>query len=487
MLIAYNKPMRSKIIKNAVWLFSGQAIGRALRAILIVVAARTLGVSDWGVFAYAISLAATFTVFSDIGINALLVREGSRNAKLAIKYLATGLVIKLTLIAVLATLVFLLKDVIIRIPEATVLIPLIIVIFAIDSLRDFVSALARFTERMDIEAKGQIITNMGIVTFGLLFLAASPSSASLALGYVLGTFLGLVVVFLPLKSYFKGIFREFSRPLVRSIIVSAWPFGLVGLMGVIMINTDILVLGAIGQATDVGLYAAAQKPVQLLYLIPSVLAAAFFPTMSREAGDTGQFRSTLEKGLKSAYIFAIPLAFGGVLTASPIISFLYGPEFLLSYSSFAILSLTFLFVFPSVFFANALFARGSQKVFYGYLAIGVLVNIALNLILIPYLGIIGCALATLIVQAFLFIYGVVHLKRSLSFSVFPGIGRAAISAFIMILLIVALLWINAHPLIIVSLGATVYFLSLFILREPMLREIIAIFRRNPNITSGVEV
>ena len=479
--------MNSKIIKNALWLFSGQAVGRALRAILVIIAARTLGASDWGVFSYALSLAAAFTVFSDIGINALLVREGSRDSKLAAKYLSTGLAIKLGLLATLSIFAVLAKDMLIRIPEAATLIPLVIAIFILDSLRDFVSALARSIERMDIEARGQIATNVGIVAFGLLFLVLDPSSSSLALGYVIGTFIGLFTVFLPLKNYFRGLIKEFSRKLIKEIVVSAWPFGLVSLMGVIMVNTDILVLGTVGSAADVGLFSAAQKPVQLLYLIPSLLAAAFFPTLSREAGEDGKFRGTLEQGIKSAYLFAVPLAFGGALAAKPTILLLYGQEFLPSYVSFALLSLTFLFVYPSLFFTNALFARNKQKSFYGYLIIGVFVNIILDVLLIPYMGITGCALSTLAVQMALFGYGALKLKKSLSFSIFPKIGKIVFSALIMVAVVYGLLLAKAHPIIIISVGGIAYLSSLIALREPALKQIISAIRRRPGITSGVEV
>ncbi len=479
--------MNSRIIKNAFWLFSGQAVGRALRAILIIVAARTLGASDWGVFSYALSLAAAFTVFSDIGINALLVREGSRDSKLTSRYLSTGLAIKLGLLALLSAFALFAKDLIIRIPEAATLIPLVIAIFILDSLRDFVSALARSIERMDIEAKGQIATNVGIVAFGLFFLALSPSSSSLALGYVIGTFIGLLAVLLPLRDHFKGLIREFSRKLIKEIIVSAWPFGLVSLMGVIVINTDVLVLGTVGSATDVGLFAAAQKPVQLLYLIPSILAAAFFPALSREAGEDGQFRSTLEQGIKSAYLFAIPLAVGGALAAKPVIQLLYGAEFLPSFTSFALLSLTFLFVFPSLFFTNALFVRNRQKSFYGYLAIGVITNVVLDVILIPYMGITGCALSTLLVQTALFAYGATKLKKSISFSAFPKVGKIALSAAVMAAAVYAAMLIEAHPIVIVLVGGAVYLASLLLLKEPSLKQIISAIRRKPGITSGVEV
>jgi len=479
--------VNSKIIKNAFWLFSGQAIGRVLRAVLIVVAARVLGATNWGAFAYAMSLAATFTVLSDVGINALLVRENNRNSKLITKYLATGLVIKLLLIFILSVFVILFQNVIMRVPGAAIFIPLIIIIFILDSLRNFVSALARSLERMDIEARGQIVTNASIVGFGLLFLSIYPTSGALVLSYVVGTFIGLVTIFIPLRNYFRGLIKEFNRKLVREIIVSAWPFGMVSLMGIIMINTDIIVLGAMTSATEIGLYAAAQKPVQLLYLIPSLLVAAFFPTLSREAGETSQFRVTLEKGLRSVYLFAIPLSIGGALAARSVISLLYGPEFLMSYLSFALLSLTFLFVFPLSFFTSALFAQNKQKSFYGYLAIGVLMNIILNIIFIPHIGIAGCALATLIVQILLFIYGTIMLKKSLSFRVFPDIGRIIVSAFVMGLIVIILLFIQAHALIVVGAGFMSYLLMLIVLREPTLAQVIVAIRQKPGITSGVEI
>lgn len=479
--------MNSQIIKNAGWLFSGQAIGRALRAVIIIYAARVLGAAEWGVFAYALSLAATFTIFSDIGINALLVREGSRDSSLRSRYLSTGLVIKLALLFAIAALALGMKDIFIRIPEAALLLPVIIVIFTIDSLRDFASALARSFERMDMEAKGQIVTNAGIVGMGFLFLALKPTSGSLALGYAVGAFMGLLAIFIPLKNYFKGIFKKFSRGLVKEIIVSAWPFGLVSLMGVIMVNTDVLVLGSVGSAADVGLYAAAQKPVQLLYLIPGILAAAFFPSLSREAGKESSFRSTLEKGLKSAYFFAVPMALGGAILAKPVIELIYGQEFISSFPSFALLCLTFIFVFPSVFFTNALFVKNSQKVFYGYLFIGVVANVILDLLLIPLFGITGCAMATLAVQSFLFIYGAAKLKKISDFQILSRSGRIFVSSAIMVAVIYLFLAAGLPVIFVIIAAAASYFVSLLALKEPALKEIISAIREKPGITSGVEV
>ena len=63
------------IIKNTFWLFSSEISGRLLKMGLIIYAARVLGSSGWGVFSYAISVASLLTMFADIGISDLIIRE----------------------------------------------------------------------------------------------------------------------------------------------------------------------------------------------------------------------------------------------------------------------------------------------------------------------------------------------------------------------------------------------------------------------------
>lgn len=479
-------------MKNVLWLFSGQIIGRGLRALLIIFAVRSLSASDWGAFSYALSLAATFTIFSDIGINALIVKEGSRDYSLIAKYITTGLFLKLGLLGFLSFILISAQNIIIQIPEALILAPFIIVIFIIDSLRDFLSALARGVGRMDIEARGQIITNVFIVFFGALFLTMRSISVFLISGYIIGAFIGLIAVFLPLRNQFHNFLKFFDVKLIKQIIITAWPFGLVSLMGVIMINTDILILGAMGSALDVGLYAAAQKPTQLLYLIPSVLAAAFFPSLSKQADidksvHKKEFSDLLISGISMSYFFALPLAIGGALTAEPLIVFLYGTNFLLSYSSFALLSLTFIFVFPLLFLTNALFALNNKRFFYNYLIFGVLTNVILNIILIPIMGITGCALSTLLVQIMLFIIASIKLKKEISLRILPYITKLICATIIMTLITTGLLSFGAHVVLTIFIGGIAYLLSLIALREPIMHKIISLIYKNPSITSGVEI
>src|SRR3989304_2441108 len=93
-----NKNIRQTIAKNAFWLSFGEIIGRILRAGVVIYSARILGAEQWGVFSYAITLAAMFTIFSDIGLSSVLTREAAKDPLNRDRYFSTIFVFKIILI-----------------------------------------------------------------------------------------------------------------------------------------------------------------------------------------------------------------------------------------------------------------------------------------------------------------------------------------------------------------------------------------------------
>lgn len=403
--------MNRVIIKNTFWLFAGQFIGRALRAGIIIYAARVLGAASWGAFSYALSVAAFLTILSDIGINALLTREVSKKPEVRLEYLSTAFFIKISILAAMLLPVIIFRNQLTNMPEAAGLMPIIIFVVIFDSLRDLGTSIIRAMERMEIEALVNILTNAAIVILGFAALRFQPTSHNLAIAYTLGTALGFLAILWVMRRYFAGLFSHFRRDLIKPIIQTAWAFGIVGLMGAVMINTDVLILGWIRSATEVGFYSAAQKPIQLLYIIPTLIAAAFFPSLARFINVKDKFGETLNQGLKMTFIFSLPMAFGGAILADQIIRTLYGPAYLEASLSFLILALTLMIVFPSVMIVNAIFAHNRQKNLLLYAGAGIAGNIVLDLLFIPIWGIAGCALATLINQLIINIYAWLKLQE----------------------------------------------------------------------------
>ena len=136
------------VAKNAFWLFFGQTGGRLLRALVVIYAARALGAASWGAFSYALGVAAFLTIFSDIGINALLTKEASRNPKLKDQYLSTAFFTKLVLLGVLITIVLVFSNRLTNLEEVKKIMPIIVFVFAFDTLRDLGGSLSRAMEMM---------------------------------------------------------------------------------------------------------------------------------------------------------------------------------------------------------------------------------------------------------------------------------------------------------------------------------------------------
>jgi O-antigen/teichoic acid export membrane protein len=394
-----NQSTDQTIAKNTFWLFFGQTAGRLLRAVIVIYAARILGAAGWGAFSYAMGAAAFLTIFSDIGINALITRETSRNPQLKNQYLATAFFIKIGLLILLIIGVAAFFPYLTNLPEAAAIMPIVIFIFAFDTLRELGSAVSRALEKMEIESLTQIFTNFIIVILGFLFLALKPDAKTLALAYAFGSGLGLAAIFYILKIPIRNFWADFKSGLIKPILAGAWPFGLIGLMGAVMLNTDIIMLGWLRSAAEVGYYSAAQKPIQLLYVLPTLLASSIFPIMARFAKTNPTLiKNILEKYAALAILTAAPIAILGLVSAQPIIALLFGSEYLPAVAAFKILLLTVLIVFPSTILTNAIFAYDRQKSFVIFAASAFIGNIVFNFLLIPPLGIKGAAISTILTQ-----------------------------------------------------------------------------------------
>ena len=477
-----------RIAKNTAWLFTGQIVGRLLRAAIIIYAARILGAASWGAFSYALSVAAFLTIFSDIGINALLTREGSKNPNERERYLATSFFVKLTFLLMMSAGVLIFINHLTNLPEAVSLMPIALAVFIFDSLRDLGSAMARALEKMRIEAVTNIFTNIAITIFGFIALYISPTSTSVILAYAAGTLVGFVSIVIPLRRYFRGLTRNFDRSLVKPILATAWPFGLVGLMGAVMINTDVLILGWMREATEVGLYSAAQRPIQLLYIAPSLIATAFFPQLARLAADSKEkFSALFEQALAVIYLLALPLALGGIILAKQFIVLLYGTPYAPAYISFAILSATLAVVFPATLICNAIFAHNKQKTFLIYVALGIFGNIVLDLLLIPRWGMNGSSAATLINQIIINIYAWHLMQKTAPFSISKHLIKLSASAFGMGVITFALQYAGVPVLMNIATSAVVYLLLLVALKEPTLAAIRAVIRKNPALEEPSEL
>jgi len=476
-----NRTTRQTVAKNTFWLTVSNVGGRLLRAIVIIYAARVLGAEQWGIFSYAITIVAVLTLFIDFGINAILIREAARTPEKQrrLEITSTSFFLKLGLLVIGVAIVLFIVPRFTTLSAAKTIFPIVAAILVFDTLRQFGFSIIQATEKMEREAGLYFLTNLGIVAFGLAFLQFSRTVESFSYAYAIGTGIGMMATFYALRDSFKKVFTYFNPSLIKPILGACWPFAISSLLGMFMINTDILVIGWLKSATDVGIYSAANRIIQLLYIIPSIVAASALPAFARLAvKDPIKMREALERVVSLVFIIALPAAVGGIILGQPIMAGLFGESFSPGTIAFQVLLLTILIDFPAVILSSALVAYDRQKNLIVYAAIGGGLNVLLDFLLIPRFGIAGSSVATLIAQFVSNVY-LWHTARSLiQFEVLPHLKIAVFATLGVGILTALFAALHLHFVAIVAIAAIAYLSLLLKLRDPLLRELFLILRRD---------
>lgn len=477
-----NQGMKQTLTKNTFWLSFGEIAGRVLRLFIVVYAARVLGAAGWGAFSYLTSLAAILTVFSDVGLSSVVIREVTKNPKLKDKYFSSAFLFKFILTVLSFLVIVFLAPHITNIQVSRTLVYLVGFLFIFDSLRRFGASLFRAMERMELEAFVNIITQAIIVAAGFiaLFMVASPES--LAAAYAIGAGAGLLVTMYILRQNIRNLFSSFDKKLLKPIMNAAWPLSLAAIFGVLIVNIDTVIIGWFRSAAEVGYYAAAQKPIAFLYLLPALVTGAFFPVLARLANkDNERFRYVLEKGLGLVLLIAFPIAIGIFLTAPEIIKLFFGNEYAPSAAPLRILALTLLAVFPVGMIINAIFAYNRQSELVPLWAAGLLIDIGLSLLLIPRWGIIGAAWAVFITQLIINALIWRKMKHINDFSVFKEMRLVLLAAFMMSVTIIFARLLHLPFLLVLPLAIAAYFGSLLWSDENILKRMREILKNDQHV------
>ncbi|MGH1363095.1 MAG: flippase [Calditrichia bacterium] len=248
---------------------------------------------------------------------------------------------------------------------------------------------------------------------------------------------------------------------LKAIYLSAFPLGIAIIVTQIFYNFDYILLGFMMNSRVVGYYQAAYQIVMVILSTAHILSRVLLPVFSRLITQRDKYNNTLKLVTKYLLTVAMPIVAGGVLVADDLVIFLFGTEYASAAPVFAVLILSVFTVFGNLPFALTLIADNRQKQYMYAASTGALINIILNLFLIPRYGMMGAAFATIICEItvlglIMYFARVGALKKILS-----SLATLIVPTVIMALAIHSL---DLQVLLEIAIGAVCYVAGLFLFR-----------------------
>jgi len=454
---------KNSLAKNTVALYIAQIVMAAQGIVIAILIARHLGDVNLGKYTFGMSFTILFAAFIDLGFPTVIIREVARDKPIASKYLGNIIIMQVFLSVILFGLLAITIK-LMAYPNDTVIIVLILGLYQIFNASSviFQAAFTAF-ERMEYVALAQFIASLITTALALV--------ASLILGYGLVAIACTVLIggFIQLLVSFFICSRKIARPEIKfdinfskNILKMAIPLTILTIASILYIRISAVMVSVMKGDEAVGWLSAAYSIVFMLTPIAALYVQAVLPRMSIDAiSSIDSLKRSVDRTMRFTITIGLPLAVGTALVADRIIPLLFGQEFNNSIIVLQIMAVYVFFAFLYIPLANILVAMNKQNSWIILACIGAILEVILNLALIPHFSYTGAALAFAITGAVLFAPSFYLVSRYLHRPpLLRIIGGCVIACTAMVLFIHFCPTLNV--ILVILLGAFIYFALLFV-------------------------
>lgn len=270
---------------------------------------------------------------------------------------------------------------------------------------------------------------------------------------------------LHIKRHIKPVLKVFSFSVVTSIYLQ--------------LNT--VLLGFLKNALAVGYFAAATKVMQMLLTMSACLGSVMMPRASHLIAENknSEFNALIQKSYDFTLAIALPMTVGLIFCAPSLITALCGVNFGNSILPSQIIAPIILMVaISNVFGIQVLFPKGKINIVTLCCGIGAVVDLVLNLCLIPFFSYIGTSIAYLSAEVATTVSMYFIGKKYIPIRYFQKKHlHYVLGCIIMAVTLFFIGRLHLHVLTILilqgSIGCLIYFIALYIQKETLLVQILS--------------
>lgn len=384
---------------NTLW----QLVDKVLRLLATLVVgiwvARYLGPLQFGELNYAAAIASLLTPLCDVGLTAIVIRDLVARPQDRPRILASAFVLKLVASLVVCSIwvaVLLGTHDAIQNKWVLALIVSALVAQAWDVIDfDFQS---RSYSRPIVLVRCVSLIVFSAIRLWLIHVSAGVEwFAAAVLGEACLSALLMRIVIISRGDATALAFATATKSEMLMLLRRAWPMAVAGLSVILYMRVDQVMLGQMLGSHAVGVFSAAVRISECWFFVPVAILAAVGPSLTASYQSVGgAYERQLRMFIRLLVTLGLAAAITIVVLAPWIILKLYGPDYVEAVPVLRLHAWAGVFASLGVSTGPWFLNLGMTKTRMMHTMLGALVNIALNLVLIPRFGVLGCATATLI-------------------------------------------------------------------------------------------
>lgn len=395
-----HRPNLIRILDNIGWLFLDKVLRMGVGLLIGVWVARHLGPEQFGLLNFIGALIGIFGTFAGMGMQGIVIREIVQVPEFREETLGTAMVLQF--FAGLLGYSFLLATVGWLRPDGTAkAITLILGVAIILKSSDVVG----HWFESQLQSRYTVwIQNVAFLLFAgakvILILQNAPTIrfAWVMLAEAAAVAIALIITLNNCGPKLRTL--RMSRERTRHMLNACWPLALSSIAIMVYMRIDQVMLAQMLGDDAAGIYSAAVRVSEIWYFISTAITTTVLPSVLELKKHCRNkyyesIQSLFDLMIWLAILFALPVT----IFSTSIIKLLFGNTYSSAGAVLAIHVWSTMFVFLGVATGNWFLAENKQLISLQRTIIAALINISLNFILIPRLGITGAAWATLLAYA----------------------------------------------------------------------------------------
>lgn len=395
-----SRPLLRQVVGNIIWLVGDKIIRLGVGVWIGAWVARYLGPGQFGAMNFALALVTLLSAVATVGLPDILVRDLVHHPERRASILASAMAMRLAG-GLLVMLVGAAAISYARPGDTRAL--LLVLMFAIGPLAQAADVVDQQYQALNYVRAIVLLRNISFAVISVARIVAILLGASVEVFAALTSIELILAGALMLRlarrqSHGFGV-HDISIAECRRLFGESWPL-LVRLVAIgIYMRADQVMIGHFLGDHDVGIYAAAARLSEIWYLIPVMVMTAVVPRLARShRASASEYNEQLVLVMRLLFWMSVAVALALSLGATLIIRLLYGNAFTGAATILAVHAWAGVFVTLGVA-SNAWFVNEGLTRYGLYQAVaGAVVGIALNVLLIPVLGIVGAAITVVASQ-----------------------------------------------------------------------------------------